>query len=39
MNPSSPSTPRFVALDIHKHYALVAAVDAQGQPLGKVPLK
>ena len=35
MNPNPNSSPRFIALDIHKHYALVAAVDREGQPLMK----
>ncbi len=35
MNPTPTSSARFFALDIHKHYAMVAAVDRDGQPLMK----
>lgn len=33
MNPVSNSSPRYFALDIHKHYAVVAAVDRDGHVL------
>jgi hypothetical protein len=35
MIPIPNSSTRFVALDIHKHYALIAAVDRDGEPLMK----
>lgn len=33
MNPNSNASTRYVALDIHKHYAVVAAVDRDGHVL------
>jgi len=35
MSKNSNSSPRYIALDIHKHYALIAAVDTQGEVLLK----
>lgn len=35
MKPISCSSTRYIALDIHKHYAVVAAVDREGQSLLK----
>ncbi len=35
MSSNSASSPRYIALDIHKHYAMVAAVDREGQVLLK----
>jgi len=35
MSKNSNSSPRYIALDIHKHYALIAAVDREGQVLLK----
>jgi len=35
MNPTVKASTRFIALDIHKHYAMVAAVDRDGEPLLK----
>jgi transposase len=35
MSKNSISSPRFIALDIHKHYAVVAAVDREGEVLLK----
>ena len=35
MSKNSNSSSRFIALDIHKHYALIAAVDREGQVLLK----
>ena len=33
MNPNPNSSPRYVAFDIHKHYAVVAVMDREGQVL------
>jgi len=35
MSKNSNSSPRSIALDIHKHYTLIAAVDCEGQVLLK----
>jgi len=35
MSSNSDSSPRYIALDIHKHYALIAAVDREGQAIIK----
>jgi len=35
MSKNSNSSPRYIALDIHKHYAVVAAVDREGEVLLK----
>ncbi len=35
MSSNSNSSPRYIAFDIHKHYAVVAAVDREGQVLLK----
>jgi transposase len=35
MKPISCSSTRYIALDIHKHYAVVAAVDREGEVLLK----
>ena len=35
MNPNPNSSPRYIAFDIHKHYAVTAAVDREGEVLLK----
>lgn len=35
MKPILSSSTRYIALDIHKHYAVVTAVDREGQVLLK----
>jgi hypothetical protein len=35
MSSKANSSPRYIALDIHKHYAVAAAVDREGEVLLK----